>query len=115
MLLHHKSQTKGDDAAKGKGVLQHLESKNFVKFMYFWINLIKVLSNLTNSFQRDQFCITNLCVYLEAGISQLDVLRLQGDPGYQGGVLKCGAKKNPKLKLTKQAPAVCDPRKMNQD
>ena len=59
---------------------------------------MKVLSDLTKSFQRDQFCIANLLVYLEAGISQLDVLWPQRDPRYQAGVLQCGTKKNPKLR-----------------
>lgn len=135
MLLHHKSQTKGDDGKKDKGVLQHLQSKKFVKFRYFPIDVMKVLSDLNKPFQRDQFCITNLLVCLEAGISQFDALRPQRGQRYQDGALQCRTKKNPKLKLTKTGTivedgffssilglhesyslfAVCDSREMPQD
>lgn len=135
MLLHHKSQTKGDDGKKDKGVLQHLQSKKFVEFRYFSIDVMKVLSDLNKSFQRYQFCITNLLVCLEAGISQFDALRPQRGRRYQDGALQCGTKKNPKLKLTKTGTivedgffssilglhesyslfAVCDSREMPQD
>ena len=53
--LQHNSQTKGDDGAKAKGILQNLQSEQFVKFMYFLLDVMKVLSDLSKSFQRDQF------------------------------------------------------------
>ena len=81
--LQHNSQTKGDERAKAMGILQNLQREKFVKFMYFLLDVIKALSDLNKSFQRDEFCITDLLVHLEAGISQLDVLRLQRGPRYQ--------------------------------
>lgn len=77
MHLQHKSQTKGDDGAKAKGILQNLQSERFVKFMYFLLDVMKVLSDLSKSLQRDEFCITNFLLHLKSGISQLDVLRVQ--------------------------------------
>ena len=44
---------------------------------------MKVLSDLSKSFQRDEFCITDLLVHLEVGISQLEGLKLQRSPKYQ--------------------------------
>ena len=66
--LQHNLQTKGDDGVKAKGILQNLQSEKFVKFMYFLLDVMKVLSDLSKSFQRDEFCITDLLVHLEAGI-----------------------------------------------
>ena len=115
--LQHKSQTKGDDGAKAKGILQNLQSEKFVKFLYFLLDVMKVLSDLSKSFQRDEFCITDLLVHLEAGISQLDVLKLQRGPKYQAfekryngqtGVLKSGVKNNHELKLSKPGTTVED-------
>ena len=115
--LQHKSQTKGDDGAKAKGILQNLQCEKFVKFLYFLLDVMKVLSDLSKSFQRDDFCITDLLVHLEAGISQLDVLRLQRGPKYQAfemryngqtGVLKSGVKNNHELKLLKPGTRVED-------
>ena len=103
--LQHKSQTKGDDGAKAKGIVHNLQSEKFVKFMYFLLDVMKVVSDLSKSFQRDECCITDLLVHLEAGISQLDVLRRQRGPNYQTfrkrydwqtGVLKSDVKNNPK-------------------
>ena len=74
--LQHNSQTKGDDGAKAKGILQNLQSEKFMIFLYFLLDVMKVLSDLSKSFKRNEFYITNLLVYLGAGISQLDVLRL---------------------------------------
>lgn len=117
MHLQHKSQTKGEDGAKAKGILKNLQSEKFVKFMYFLLDVMKVLSDLSKSFQRDEFCITDLLVHLEGGISQLDVLRLQRGPRYQefekrynggSGVLKCGTSKNHELKLTNTGTMVVD-------
>ena len=66
--LQHYLQTKGDNGVKAKGILQNLQSEKFVKFMYFLLDVMKVLSDLSKSFQRDEFCITDLLVHLEAGI-----------------------------------------------
>jgi len=110
MHLQHKSQTKGDDGAKAKGMLQTLQSDKFVKFMYFLLDVMKVLSDLSKSFQREEFCITDLLVNLEAAISQLDVLRQERGPKYKDflkryneetGVLMCGKEKDQMLKLTR--------------
>ena len=37
--LQHKSQTKGDDGAKAKGILLNLQSEKFVKFLYFLLDV----------------------------------------------------------------------------
>ena len=88
-----------------------------MKFKYFLLDVMEVLSDVSKSFQRDEFCITDLLVHLEAGISQLDVLRLQRGPRYQAfekryngqtGVLKSGVKNNHKLKLSKPGTMVED-------
>ena len=105
--LQHKSQTKGDDEAKAKGILQNLLGERFSKFIYFLLDAMKVLSDSRKSFQRDELCITDLLVQLEVGISQLDVLTLQKSPTYQAfekryngqtRVIKSGVKNNQELK-----------------
>ena len=115
--LQHNSQAKRDDGAKAKGILQNLQSEMFVKFLHFLLDVMKVLSDLSKSFQRDEFCINDLLVHLEAGISQLDVLRLQRCPRYQAfekryngknGVLKSGVRNNHELKLSKPGTTVED-------
>ena len=103
--LQHNSQTKGDDKEQAKGILHNLQSEKFVKFMYFLLDVKEVLLDLNKSSQRDKSCIATLPVHLEAGISQLDVLRLQRGPRYQAFEKRhngqTGIKNNHELKLSK--------------
>lgn len=90
MHLQHKSETRGEDGANVKGILQNLQTEKFVKFMYFLLNVMKVLSDLNKSFQREEFCITDLLVNLEGGVLQLNALRIERGPKYRGIMVKLG-------------------------
>lgn len=93
-----------------QGPEQSIHSEKFVKFLYFLLDIMKVLSDLSKSFQREEFCITDLVVNLEASIFQLDALRQERGPKdkeflkrYNGeiGVFMCGKENNQVLKLTR--------------
>ena len=75
--LQHKLQSKGENGAKAKGSLKNSQSKKFVKFIYCVLDVMKMLSDLSKCFQKDEFYITDALVHLGAATSQVDVLRHQ--------------------------------------
>lgn len=65
MNLQHKTGSTGEDGVRAKGILKQFLSKKFVKHLYFLLDVMKILSELSKSFQQDQLCMTDVVVTLE--------------------------------------------------
>ena len=77
MHLQHKTGSTGEDSARAKGILKQLLSQRFVKHLYFLLDVMKILSDLSKSFQQDQLCITDVVATLETSMTLLEELKLQ--------------------------------------
>ena len=109
MHLQHKTGSTGEDGAHATGILKQLLSEKFVKHLYFLLDVMKISSELSKSFQQDKLCITDVVAKLETTVTMLEELKLQRGAHYrkfvesyseETAVLMCGKDKGHQLKLT---------------
>lgn len=77
VYLQHKTGSTREDGAHAKGILKQLLSEKFVKHLYFLLDVMKILSDLSKSFQQDQLRITDVVATLETSMTMLEELKLQ--------------------------------------
>ena len=74
------------------------------------MDVTKVLSTLSKTFQSDELCITNVVTSLETNLTLIEQLRLEKGPQYkkfiegyceETGILKCGKNNTQKVQLTR--------------
>ena len=109
MHLQHKTGSTGEDGARAKGILKQFLSEKFVKHLYFLLDVMKILSGLSKSFQQDKLCITDVAAKLDTTVTMLEELKLQRGGHYrtfveryseETAVFMCGKDKGHRLKLT---------------
>ena len=107
MHLQHKTGSTGEDGEHAKGILKKSLSERFLKHLYFLLNVMKILSELSKSFQKYELCITDVVTKLETTVIMLEELKLQRGGHYrkfmesyseETAVFICG--KDHQLKLT---------------
>ena len=77
MHLQHKTGSTGEDGEHAKGILKKSLSERFLKHLYFLLNVMKILSELSKSFQKYELCITDVVTKLETTVIMLEELKLQ--------------------------------------
>ena len=109
MHLQHKTGSTGEDGALAKGILKQWLSERFVKHLYFLLDVMKILSELSKSFQHDKLCITDIVAKLDTTVIMLEEWKLQRGGHYRKfmesysektAVFICGKDKGHQLKLT---------------
>lgn len=110
MHLQHKTGSKNnEEGARAKGILKQLLSEKFVKHLYFLLDVMKILSELSKAFQQDQFCMTDVVATLEMTMTRLEELKLQRGDQYrkfqeryseETATFNCGKDKGHTLQLT---------------
>ena len=65
MHLQHKASANDEQGQRAKDILKDLLTEKFVKYLYFIVDVTKVLSNLSKTFQSDALCITDVVTTLE--------------------------------------------------
>ena len=65
MHLQHKAGLSDEQGQRAKGILKDLLSEKFLKYLYFMMDVTKVLSTLSKTFQSDELCITDVVTSLE--------------------------------------------------
>ena len=109
MHLQHKTGSTGEDGERAKGILKKGLSERFFKHLYFLLNVMKILSELSKSFQKYEPCITDVVTKLETTVIMLEELKLQRGGHYrkfmesyseETAVFICGKDKGRQLKLT---------------
>ena len=110
MHLQHKAGTSDEQGQQAKGILKDLQSEKFVKYLYFMMDVTKVLSTLSKTFQSDELCITDVVTSLETTLTILEQLRQEKGPQYkrfeegyceETGILKCGKNNTQEVRLTR--------------
>ena len=81
--LQHKTGSTGEDGERAKGILKKCLSERFVKHLYFLLNVMKILSELSKSFQQYELCITDVIAKLETTVTMLEVLKLERGGHYR--------------------------------
>ncbi|XP_021365405.1 zinc finger protein 862-like [Mizuhopecten yessoensis] len=74
-LNHAASTGKGDDKARAKGIVQEICSERFVRFLYFMIDVTKILADLSRQFQNEELFITDVMVKLQTCLLRLEELK----------------------------------------
>ena len=82
--LRHKVGFLDEQGQRAKGILRDLLSEKFVKYLYFMMDMTKVLSTLSKTFQGDELYITDVVTSLETMLTLLKELRLEKGPHYSG-------------------------------
>ena len=110
MHLQQKTKSSRENGVKAKRILKNLQSEKFDKFMYLLLDVMMVCQQ---GFPRRWFCIADVLVHLEGGISKLEARRCERGARFTDtqirlkkeiAVLKCGTEKKQELTLTsKQA------------
>ena len=81
-----------------------------MKYLNFMMDVTKVLSTLSKTFQSDELCITDVVTSLETTLTLLEQLRLEKGPQYkkfiavyceETGILKCGKNNTQEVQLTR--------------
>ena len=72
MHVQHKAGTSDKQGHDTKGILKDLQSEKFVKYLDFMINVTKLLSKFSKTFQSDKLCITDMVTTLETTLPLLD-------------------------------------------
>lgn len=81
-----------------------------MKYLYFMMDVTKVLSTLSKTFQSDELCITDVVTSLETTLTLLEQLRQEKGPQYkrfeegyceETGILKCGKNNTQEVRLTR--------------
>ena len=76
MHLQHKTGSTGEDGARAKGILKQWLSERFVKHLYFLLDVMKILSELSKSFQHNKLCITDIVAKLGTTVIMLEKWKL---------------------------------------
>ena len=109
MHLQHKAGFYDEQGQRAKGILKNLMSEKFVKYLYFMMDVTKILSTLSKTFQNDDLCITDVVTSLETTLTLLEELRLEKGPQYKkfienysqkAAILKCGKNNTQEVQLT---------------
>ena len=91
-------------------ILKDLLSQKFVRYLYFMMDVGKVLLTFSKTFQSDELCITDVVTSLETTLTLLEQLRLEKGPQYkkfvesdceETGILKCGKNNTQEIRLTR--------------
>jgi len=113
-LQHVAAVTNGVDAAKAKGILKEVESVKFVKFLHFMLDVMEIVSCLSQQFQRDDLFVSDLIPKLEIAEMRLEELKTSSGAMYSkfqknfdedSNTLKCGKDSTQEVKLKHG----CDP------
>ena len=80
MHLQHKAGTSDEQGLRDKGILKDLQSEKFLEYLDFMMDVTKVLSTFSKTFQNDILCIT---ATLETTLQLLDELKLGKGPQYK--------------------------------
>ena len=115
MHLQHKAGLSDEQGQRAKGILKELLSEKFVKYLYFTMDVTKVLSTLSKTFQSDELCITDVVTSLETTLTLLEELRLEKGPHYkrfiesyseETAILKCGKNNSQEVQLTRAGTSI---------
>ena len=60
MHVQHKAGTSKEQGQQAKGILKDLQSEKFLKYLNFMMDVTKVLSTLSKTFQSDKLYITDM-------------------------------------------------------
>jgi len=72
MHVQHKTGPSDEQGQQAKGILKDLQSDKFLKYLDFMMDVIKVLSTLSKTFQSDELCITYMVTTLETTMIPLN-------------------------------------------
>ena len=115
MHLQHKGGLSDEQGQRAKGILKDLLSEKFVKYLYFMMDVTKVLSTLSKTFLSDELCITDVVTSLETTLTLLEELRLEKGPHYkrfiesyseETAILKCGKNNSQEVQLTRAGTSI---------
>lgn len=115
MHLQHKGGLSDEQGQRAKGILKDLLSEKFVKYLYLMMDVTKVLSTLSKTFQSDELCITDVVTSLETTLTLLEELRLEKGPHYkrfiesyseETTILKCGKNNSQEVQLTRAGTSI---------
>ena len=79
--MQHKTGTSNQQGQQAKGILKDLESEKFLTCLDIMMDLTKVRSTLSKTFQNDRLCITDMATTLDTTLPLLNQLKL--DKGLQ--------------------------------
>lgn len=115
MHLQHKAGLSDEQGQQAKGILKDLLSDKFIKYLYFMMDVTKVLSTLSKTFQSDELCITDVVTSLETTLTLLEELRLEKGLHYkrfiesyseETAILKCGKNNSQEVQLTRAGTSI---------
>ena len=72
MHVQHKTGPSDEQGQRAKGILKDLQSDKFLKYLDFMMDVTKVLSTLSKTFQSDELCITDMVTTLETTMTPLN-------------------------------------------
>ena len=113
--LEHVATGTGEDAAKARGMVKAIKTEKFVTFLYFLLDVTKVLRELSLQFQSDDLFITEVSTKLETALTKLEGLKdsdplpiratfqakFQSNYNFESGLFKCGKDSNLDVVLNK--------------
>ena len=82
-LEKHKAGTSDELGQWAKGILKNLPSEKFVKYLSLMMDVIKVPSTLSKTFQSAELCITDILTSLESTRALLEQFRQEKGPQYK--------------------------------
>ena len=102
--LEHVATGTGKDAAKARGMVKAIKTEKFVTFLYFLLDVTKVLRELSLQFQSGDLFITEVSTKLETALTKLEGLKdsdplpitatfqakFQSNYNFESGLFKCG-------------------------
>ena len=72
MHVQRKAGTLDEQGQRAKGILKDLKSEKFLKYLDFMMDVTKVLSTFSKTFQIDKLSITDMVTTLETTLPLLD-------------------------------------------
>ena len=82
-LEKHKAGTSDELGQWAKGILKNLPSEKFVKYLSLMMDVIKIPSTLSKTFQSAELCITDILTSLESTLALLEQFRQEKGPQYK--------------------------------
>ena len=65
MHVQHKAGTSDEQGQRVKAILKDLQPEKFLKYLDFMMDVTKILSTLSKTFQSDKLCVTDIFTTLE--------------------------------------------------
>lgn len=69
------SGTRADDANRGKGYLKDLKSIKFLKHLYFLLDYLPILTEVSKCFQLEDLLLIEISDLVEAAVMKLNALK----------------------------------------